>query len=305
MATKYWISTSSTSFSTAGNWSDNSAPADGDTLIFGSYGTANVATDLDGSGLQTVTVIVEPGYSGQIGALSAGAATYLTLDGGTLLMPGTPNVSNAAGSQRVWINFGTTTATATIDYSNSIGSDSAFPPVLLLGTALSLYQTGGVVGVAARAGETATVANLRLARGSRGDPTLILGRGVTMTSCDAVFDAGTIMDQRSNGCQSVRCSGATYTYTGTGATTTVHADAGTVTYSGTGTITTLNAKTTVDFSKDPRAKTVTNCNVYNGGSLNVDNGVPGGVTFTNAINFPDGVRGLTTPSGVKVTLAAI
>lgn len=308
MGTKFWISTSSTSFNTGANWSDNAAPSNNDVLIFNGVGTANCSSNLS-TVLTGVTVIVEPGYTGYIGNVSGATADYLVLDGGTLKMPRTGGAAgtSSAGSQRVMIDFGSTAAVVYIETSNSTGAESFYPPVMVKGTSITATVLGGNVGFAVRPGDAATLASLRVAKQTSSAPYVFLGAGVTLT--DGVFDAGNILSKAENTATTIRVGGATYEYTGTGAHTTLHLDAGKAIYSGTGTLTTANVRGYLDLSQDPRAKTITTANTYRGSTINADNGVPGGVVFTNAINHYDGIgpNGCTliTPAGVKGTLAAI
>lgn len=282
MAKKYWISSSSTSFNTAGNWSGGVAPANSDTLYFGAYGSANCATNIASTGLTGLTIIVEPGYTGQIGSVTAGVPAYLQISGGTLRMASTPGGSIYPGSPRVLIDFGTANpGTVLMEFGNSVGADPSIPAVCVIGSgsgALTINQSGGSLGVAVYPGEVATITNITTIDGG----TTLLGQGVTLTA--ATFAAGTITDRRDNTATAIRVAGAAYNYSGTGATTTLNVDAGTCTYSGTGTITTANLRGLLDMSQDSQAKTVTTVNRYDGGSLNLNNGVPAGITITNAIN---------------------
>lgn len=304
MATKYWISTSSTSFSTAGNWSDNAAPANDDILIFNGVGTAACSTDL-GTILTGVTVIIEPNHSAAIGAVAAGAATYLVLDGGTLKMPRLPNPASAAGPSRVLIDFGSTAATVDIQATNTTGSETQYPPVQILGDALTASVSGGSVGFAVRPGETATLASLRVTKGLGGDPSVYLGPGATVTS--GTYDAGTVESRASATAATTRVSGATYRVEGSAAHTTLTIDAGKVYYNGSGTIATLDCNGTFDATALGSALTITTATFRRGYLADLDNGVPGGITFTNPINYPDGIQAgtLRTPAGVKGTLVAI
>ena len=307
MATKYWIASTASSFQGGtGVWSDSAAPANGDTLVFGAYGTGNCNAGLTNS-LTTVTIIVEPGYTGQIGTVSSGVATPLTLDGGTINIVADPNQNNASsGSQRLLFAFGASAGTVNIQASNSSGAEPSIPSVCVTGTSLAINMTGGNLGVAVRPGETSTITTLTLSVG-RTTPYLMLGRGVTGTNCDAV-NGGTVLDMRTNLMKSIRNYGqGKWDYTGTGATTTVYLDGGTLYYTGTGTITTVTQKAgELNFARSAAARTVTNAAI-DGGTLNLDNGSPGAITFTNPITFPSGMDAVTilTPNGVKANIQAI
>src|SRR5688500_12572608 len=129
MATKWWISTSSTSFNTAANWSDGIAPANGDTLVVNGAGNASIATNLNAD-LTGITLIVEPGYTGEIGAVTAGVATALALDGGTLKMPRAQAGGRSAGSPRVIVRFdksdgtGSVAGVVIIEETNTTGTET-------------------------------------------------------------------------------------------------------------------------------------------------------------------------------------
>jgi hypothetical protein len=301
MAEKYWISTSSTSFSTAANWSDNAAPADGDTLWFNSLGTANVETDLDASALDTLVINIEKGAP-SIGT----SATALTIDGGTVNLIRDDNNSAAWPTLVRIANSSTNALTVNVGDSASQSSDGVYPPVQLNGAAITLNATGGYVGVGVRPGQTATLASLRTVQGSSA-PTIDLGAAVTIT--DAVLTAGTVYSISASTATAVRVNGADYRIDGNAAHTTLNVDKGTVTWNGTGTITTLNLRGTFDASQNPRARTITTVNTYRGAVLKLDNGVAGGITVTNAINHYDGIGGsgasITFPPNTKGTYAAI
>ena len=304
MAVKFWVSTSSTSFSTAANWSDNAAPANGDTLIFSHLGTASVETDL-GSTLTTITLIKEKSYTGRIGVLTSAAQTYLTFDGGVVHLEQPPVQGSPTGSPLVMIaNTSTTAMTVNVYDSSSTSYSQNYPPILLKGTDITVNVTGGKVGVAALPGETST-GTFKTTRGAGSEaPFLFLGSGSTVTALSA--NAGTVVSRSGNTCASAAISGgATYQYDGTGAHTAITVGGGsTVIYNGTGTITDIDCSGTFDGSRDTRAKTVTDSIFRSGSRLNIDNGVAGSFTFTNATEFPDGLDDVTftTPSAVKALI---
>jgi hypothetical protein len=285
MATKYWLGTTSTSFNTAANWSDAAAPANSDTLIFNYRGnagnscTTNLSTILTG-----ITLIVDKSYTNDIGVLSDTVATYLVLDGGTVHIGQQTGQGSASGSTLLMIDTGSTAATFNIYDSSSSSASIYYPPILLKCASTSIVNMfGGSAGVAALTGETAT-ATFKVAKGAGSiDPTLYLGEGVTVT---AIYQKnGTVYSRSNQTATLVEKSDGTYRYAGSGATTTLNNYGGTVYSEGTGTITNLKNGGTVDFSRDSRAKTVTNCEVYDGSTLDLRTGVGLSVTFTNGIDF--------------------
>ena len=313
MATYYWISSVAGAFNLATNYQPNTpsgGPQAGDTIYFGSYGAGSVTSGLS-SDLATLTIIVEPGYTGQIGSVSGGVLTYLSLDGGTLKLPANPNTNNSSGSQLIAVNFskvalnGSAASTVTVETSNSTGAISGLPSVLILGPAITLNMTGGSVGIAARPGEVSTVVAIDATQ-ANGTPYLLIGRGVSSASGSTwTFNNTNVLDMRSNATNTVRTSGsAVYTYVGTGATATLWVDgSSTAIYSGTGTLTQGNISGTFDLSQSAVARTVTNLSIY-GGTLKTNNGAPGAITFTNPVQFAGGST-YEVPSGTKLAITAI
>lgn len=287
MATKHWISTSSTSFTTAANWSDGNAPANSDVLVFNHLGTASCTTDL-GTALTGLVIYVEKTYTGNIGVLSGSTATYLVIDGGTLHLQQNTGQGGPSGSPLIMINTGSTAAVANVYDSSSTSSSSYYPPIILKGTSLTVNQFGGSMAVAPLPGETATLTALKITKGVSPQvaASTYLGAGVTTTLMTA--STGTIINRAGQTQTAVTLSGdARYTYDGTGAHTTLSVNKGAVaTYAGTGTITTLNLfGGTFDREKDTRALTITNTNLYDGCSILLNNGVASSTTRTNAVAF--------------------
>jgi hypothetical protein len=281
MATKFWKSTSDTSFNTAGNWSDTAAPANGDTLIFDYRGTASVTTNL-GTILTGITIRKMRSYTGQIGVLSGSTATYLVLDGGTVYYEQETGQGSPTGSNLCLINFGSTAGVVYLFDSADESSNVYLPPLLLKGTDVTVYQSGGSFGFAALTGETGTLTALRIADGAPNvAPNVYIGPGATVTLIEA--DLGTILSQSSNTTAAAKIAGTTlYKYEGSGAHTTLSIDEdGQCLHEGAGAITTLNLSGT--FTRRGTASlTITNANLYEGYTLDIDNGAPGSTVFTNA-----------------------
>lgn len=282
MATKYWISTSSTSFNTAANWSDGNAPANDDVLCFDYRGTANVETNLS-TVLTGIVIRKEKSYTGRIGVLSStgSTATYLVLDGGTLHYEQDTGAGVGSGSPLCMINFGGTAAVANVYDSASSSYSTYLPPLLLKGTSLTLHMSGGKVAVAPLHGETST-GTFRVFKNPNAvvAPSLFLGSGVTTTAL--TVDQGASCHSRAG--QTVTSAivdgtGSLYTYDGSGAHTalTVGEGAKCIHY-GTGTITTLNLSGTFDRTRDTRALTLSTSNIYGGSHFLLDNGVSGSTT---------------------------
>ncbi len=301
MATKFWISTSSTSFNTAANWSDAAAPVNNDTLVFNALGTANVETNLS-TVLTGITIIKEKSYVGQIGVLTATAQTYLVLDGGTAYLENTTG-GDGSGSPLLMLNFGTTAATVFTYDSASTATNSNYPPIILKGTVLTVHQSGGIVGVGVLPGEAAT-GTFRLVNGQSAiRPELFLGSNVTTTALTANF--GTVRSRVNNTVTAATLDGdqTQYIYDGTGAHTTLTVGEGsTAIYAGTGTITTLNLTGTFDRTRDGRALTITTTNLYDNAAFLLDNGVSASTTRSTVNLIQCGMQDISvsTPSGEKL-----
>ena len=156
------------------------------------------------------------------------------------------------------------------------------PTILWKGTHASntLSVSKGSVGVAWYAGETATVATLSVGyrTNQAGDATVVMGAGCTLTTINQsggsleTSSAVTTMNQR----------GGTWSHMA-GAVTTANLDGGSCRYRATATLTTVVVGVAeLDFRQDPRARTVTNCDLNKGATLRD----PGStVTFTNGIDL--------------------
>jgi hypothetical protein len=310
MASRTWVSTSDGNFGTAANWAPSGAPASGDVLTFDGTGTANVTAGLDQSALTGVTVRFEHASAVEVGAYAAGVPSYLKFGTGlTVVVGGQTGFGSGSGSPRLMIH-GTGAATVNIVRAASAGrsDDANVPPVQLKGADLTIAASGGSFGVGVRAGETGNVVtSLHANLGSDGDaPYCYLGPGTAVTS--QTINAGRVYSRSDGTAAATVVDGGEYDYEGTGAHTalTVNNDS-TCYYSGTGTITAGIVAGELNFSRDGRTKTVTNLTVSDGATLDVDNGVPGSIVFTNAIQYPDGMENVTirTPGGVKGTLTNI
>jgi hypothetical protein len=295
MAVKYWISTSSTSFNTAANWSDGNAPANSDTLVFNHLGTASVLTNL-GTILTGVILIKEKTYTGSIGVLTGATATYLVLDGGTLIAEQNTGSSRGSGSPLLMVNFGSTAAVATIYDSASTSSTTYYPPILIKGTSLTVNHLGGKVGIAALTGETATTTAVKVSQGDNPSvsPSLYLGKGTTVTALTA--KAGTILSRSDQTTASAIIDGtAQYSYEGTGAHTLLSVwGNSTAKYNGTGAVATLNQSGTVS-RVDTRAVTFgsTAYNIYKGAKILLNNGAAASTTRSNKTFIACGIQDLT------------
>lgn len=259
--------------SVAANWSDG-VPTDGDVLIF-----KDSAVDLlDGLDLSAINVdvIQYMSYTGKIGRPPTNPAgypeyrrTYLRI--GTDDSPAqtvTLGLGSGTGSGRIKIDAGAS-ATTFIVQNAGTAADPGFPAVMLKGTdaANVLTHNKGAVGfavggydVAAAAEETGTLATVNLGYVSNQNGDAVLGIGSGVATITAVNQSGGRLETRT-GATTITKTGGELTLAGTGVTvTTLNLQGGNVFVTSTTTITTATVGGTghLDFSRDMRAKTVTN-----------------------------------------------
>lgn len=179
MANPRWASTSSTSFTTAGNWDTGSAPVDAD-AVFIQNNAVSILTDLANSAIEPASLNIAMSYTGVIGGSSTTVNTlgtnYLAI-GPLLTNIGT---GTGTGSARIKLDFTSDPTTVTVYNTASNGVDAFLPVVRLIGTSASnkYYQYNGNVGWAVEdPDETSTLSEFSVAGG-----TLLLGLGVTWTT---------------------------------------------------------------------------------------------------------------------------
>lgn len=294
MAIRYATNTTASLFTTAANYSDTAANASGDTLYLNHLGTGGFTSGLasgigSGAGAETFTMYCDQTFTGPLGAVASGAATYLsfsaTLETFTAYIGRKTGQGSGTGSGRLFFDCGNvTTATFWIDDSASVSTDTYFPPILIKGgTTLNIYMKGGSVGVAARPGETTTLALAKLTQGTgSARPNLLLGAGVTATLIEA--ETGTILSHSNNTTTMLNLNGdASYTHDGTGDHTTASCHENAIfNFGGTGTgtqITTLNLSGTFN-RQSQQAITIATTNIYEDCTLDLNNGVTNAATTT-------------------------
>jgi hypothetical protein len=297
-----WISTSNGSFNTAANWSTGTAPANGDTLIFNSLGTASVTNNLTTS-LTGITLYVDQSFTGQIGVVSASARTPLTLLGGTVYVGRDPT-GDGTGCPLAYIaSTGTNSLTATVLATAQTGAVSGYAPFIVEGANLTVNATGGTTAVAPIAGTTTTAGLINATQGSGSDtgPTVTLGSGVTATTITG--SGANIINYSDNATTSmVASNGTNILLLGTGAVTTMTIGSNsTIRHWGGGNVTTLNNAGTFDRTGDTRNITISTVNAEAGSTFNLDNGKASSTTRSSITLSNCGMQDLTitTPVGER------
>ncbi len=282
------------------NYSTGALPVNGDDLyiVNTSQGLLYNLSALSGVTLNSCTL--DSSFTGTIGLPQNNPNGYVEYRP-TYLQVGvttfTINTGTGGGSGRIKVNFGSVQVNATIASAGSASAtDQGTPAVILLGTNASnvLTVNQGTVGSAIYPGETSQWATVNLGHltSSRTDSQVTLGTGCTLGT---VHQNGGSLTVNSN-VTTVTQNDGTLTVLGAAAVTTLSLLGGRCYYQSTGTVTTASVDdgATLDFTRDPRARTVTNCTVYGGGSL-LDPYQT--VTWTNPVFFPSG---LGAPGGATL-----
>lgn len=273
-------------FSNVDNWSDDTVPVDGDTIVFDS-GNVSLLYGMS-AGIQPAALVITQGYEGRIGLSKVNSdntnpdlhydeyrTEYLTFanDAGTAATVVTIGELDGAGSERIKLDFADCTA-LTVNVRNSgTRAESSVPAVLILtdDTAAILNLQKGDVGVAFFEEETAHLDEVRVGylEDQQGDSTLYLGGGVDITDATIEITGGvTSIDSTT--------SGGTIEITGGEVTilSGAHPDVeifgtGVLYYQSTGDLgtTTLKVSGTLDFRRDNRNRTVPKCSAYSGARI--------------------------------------
>ena len=260
----------------ADNWAEGSVPVDDDDVVFDGD-SGSVKYGLDQSDVTLTSIDIREGYDGEIGLPQVNSDTVgfeypeyrdtelkIGNSGDGVNMSVTID-SSVSGPMR--FDFNTGQVTVDIHNTGSAQQDGT-PNVILKGSHASnvVNINRGSVGIAYLPGDTATVATLRVGfvENPAGDAIVNVGTGTTLTT---INQSGGVLQTDSAATTISQTDGESTLLSG--AHTTLNIDGGTCHYRSTGTITTANVGGggELDFSRDQRSRTVTNCNVYAGGTV--------------------------------------
>lgn len=269
-------------WSTASNWSTGSVPGADDVYL---DAAVDILYGLDQNAVTLTSLTIPPSFgTAKLGLpLHEGdyaeyRETYLKLNCTTC------NVECDSG--RIKLNFQAAQTTLNVNRTGA-GVERGVEALLFQGTHASnaVNVRRGQVGVAIYGGETATMATLRIGfdDGRNSDATVRLGSGVTLSSATVTKTGGTL--EINSNVATVNHYGGRLTVLGTATVTTLSVYAGVVEHKSSGTITTLNLYDVgeIDFTGDPRTRTVTTTDVFSERArINDYDKV---VTWTNGIDF--------------------
>ena len=285
MANKTWTGASSTAYNTAGNWSLSGVPVGADNQFFDHAATRDLSTSLDQSAVTGAGVIdVLHSFSKFIGD----GTNYYKLGLAKSFIGRKVGPSAGSGSNRLTFDFGAVAHESTVydTATSSATGEENLPPVRLLGSDLTLHVLGGSVGVGLGVGETATLTELRVGERPGGTtPNVYLGRGVQIT--EGSVSAGTVTNFTDQTVNALRVSGGVYEALGVGDHTGLIVAGGTCFFSGEADIAdlTVYGGGEMSFVRSAVPRVVEACTLYHGAVLDIDNGVPGSVTFPNGITL--------------------
>lgn len=311
-------------WNTASNWSGGLLPANNDTVVIENCDVP-ILWGLDQASLTLTELRIPQSFTGVIGlpddkfTTSSTSAdetkpeyrdTYLQASATTVRIGEHFGAGNPTGSSRIKLDTGSNQTVVNVVNSSANSADTNLEPVRWIGTHASnvVNVTKGRVGIATtHAGEAATVSELNI--GQRGniasDADVHLGAGATVT---AVHQSGGDLVTQAD-ITTVEQSAGTLTTHGSASITTANI-AGTAFLNATGAITDLRVAGSgnADFSHDSRPRIVTNCELHQGATLNIANGNPLSITFTNDISYqrctPRDASLITDPH-IKIALSAV
>ncbi len=268
-------------WSNATNWSGAAAPVDNDDVII-SDSEVSILYGLAQSSVNLTSLTIRETFTGQIGLPDYTSTGYREYRDKVLIFDYVTTLNIEQGSSvsagQIRLDTGTAGAcTATIrgiNTSPTIGSEALW----LDGSNGSnvLNVLGGSVAVATGAGEVAQWPTINAT-----DAAVRVGSGSTLGT---INQSGGEVQTDSAVTTWTMVNGSQSSVRGAATITTLNADDGTMTVLSSGTITTLNVgnNASADFTKDNRARTVTNCTVIAGATV-LDS--TKSVTWTNGIDL--------------------
>ncbi len=266
----------------ANNWSLAAIPVNtNDVVIEGC--AVDILYGLDQNAVSLASLTINSTYTGAIGLPEFNGQYFEYREPYLKISATTVRLGDGDGncSQRLQLNLGTVQTAVTILKTGSIPG-AGQPSVYLRGTHASntLDISRGIVGVAFEEGALSTFLTMRIGyvNSPDNDVTLYIGSGVTMTTVN--MSGGQVLCR--SAVPTLNMDNGTWTQVGNVAITTVNGQRGRLYYQSNGTITTLTCGTDfeADFTRDIRARTITNSSMQKSSKFRDSFKT---VTFTNPL----------------------
>jgi hypothetical protein len=252
----------------AANWSPAGVPANGDEVYF-ENSDVDALYGLDQSAVTLASLNVAASFSGSIGLPNHTGSYFEYREKHLKIGATTANIGAGEGSGSGRLKLNTLAVQTTLNvFSTGSPAEVGLEALLWIGTHASNQMTlsRGSVGAAVEAGQTATLATLRVGfdANQSGEAAFRGGSGLTLTTLEQA--SGTV--ELNAGVTTVNKSDGTL-LANAGNVTTLTNDGGTVYYAGAGTLATVHVgdQATLDFTRNLRARTVTTCNLHAGGTI--------------------------------------
>jgi hypothetical protein len=250
------------------NWSANTAPVDGDTIVFDT-GAVDMRYAFNATSIQPAVLTKYKSYTGNVGLAPQNidnsskpyseyrSPTYLTFedDAGTASTTANLETGEGQGSGRFMVDFAACEATINI-FGKGNRADPNIPCILLKGSAITaLNNLAGDCGVAFLSGETSTITTLRNGDGPSSQANTVCSSGLTVTTVNQL--GGTL--STNSAITTGNCYGGSWQHN-SGTITALNVYGGTFYPLGGATITTLTIGSggTVDCSRGNATFAVTN-----------------------------------------------
>ncbi len=267
MANNVLIGTSQT-WTTASNWSTGSAPVSGD-IPFLTNNTTIINAGLNNASVVLTTLNLVQDFTGRVG-VNGSSNQYLQIASTTVYLGIAPTGGAVAnGSSLFNLDVGTSSSTINVLTSSNAGSGTGQAPIKLLGTALTINLTGGIISVAALPTENATINTMNVVPSGQGiAPQAWVGPGCNMKTL--VLTGGYVTSQSQSLTVNAQIAGSNtrLVYQGSGGFNALTIDAGgSVAYNGSGSVNSLTVTGAIDLSGGGGPVTFGNTTFYAGASF--------------------------------------
>lgn len=188
MATRYWEGTTG-AWSTAANWSADTVPATGDTVIFDGRVTQSVTSGVDQTGVDLAKLHVMPSYTGSIGdndtggtgngpliiEVSNGSSAYALVEGTGDIYLQVGNDANDAFIDELIINKSSGTIGLSSQKNAAAGNVGRISKLIAIKGTINVYGTADIANTGAEAGTWVYAYYIQPTNGRDSNVTLVVG----------------------------------------------------------------------------------------------------------------------------------